>query len=298
MKKTLIALAAVAAVSASYAQVTLTGSLSVATQSTLGGAKQGLAMTDNTFVLSAAEDLGQGMKLSAKFVVENDTARGSAFTRADQSIALSSAMGSLAFVNTRSGGNQAAALVAPVNLDAGTYNSTNTVITRSAIDVVAVTVPLAAGLAGSYKYVESGDGAATPAITTNVLGLNYVAGPLTVTGAFNQSTFASGADVRTTSTDLSVVYNAGVATVGFGYDAPRRGKANGTDEAATMFGVSVPAGAASFGLNYGKRDKASFTQVGAQYDLSKRTNVNLSFQTVDTGAATSNENRLSLNHSF
>ena len=255
-------------------------------------------MTDNTFVLSAAEDLGQGLKLSAKFVVENDTARGSAFTRADQSIALSSAMGSLAFVNTRSGGNQAAALVAPVNLDAGTYNSTNTVITRSAIDVVAVTVPLAAGLSGSYKYVEAGDGATTPIATTNVLGASYAAGPLTVVGAFSQTNYVASADVRTTSTDLSVVYNAGVATVGFGYDSPRRGKASGTDEAATMFGVSVPAGNASFGLNYGKRDKASFTQVGAQYDLSKRTNVNLSFQTVDTGAATSNENRLSLNHSF
>jgi Gram-negative porin len=67
-----------------------------------------------------------------------------------------------------------------------------------------------------------------------------------------------------------------------------------------LLGVSVPFGATTVGVNWGKRDAASFTQVAAQYDLSKRTNVNLSLGN-DTQSGTSGTNdqyRLSLNHSF
>ena len=346
MKKTLIALAAIAAVSTSFAQVSLTGSASVATQKNLSGSSVGLAMTDNTFVLSASDDVSIG-KLTASFTVENDTHRGAGFTRADQSFVLANPSFTFAILNTRSGGNQGAALVAPANLADDQW--TSAVITRAPIDVAALSLPLGSGFSAGLKYVEggsnqavspevtaaaiaavaaptaankkaladatkkdaiAGDGANLPGSTTWTGSVTYAANGLKVTGQLNQSTYtdntkailaATGVtDPRLTSTDLSAVYNFGVATVGVGYDSPRRGKQNGTDLGATLIGVSVPVGQATFGINYGKRDAASFAQVAAQYDLSKRTNVNASFGSDTQGAATgtTDQYRLSLNHSF
>ncbi|MDH4480098.1 MAG: porin [Rhodoferax sp.] len=340
-------MAAVAAVGTSFAQVSITGSLSAATQKNLSGSSQGLAMTDNTFVISAGEDLGAGMKLSGSFTVENDTQRGAGFTRADQSVVLSTSAYTFALANTRSGGNQGAALVAPANLADDQW--TSAVISRAAIDVASLTIPINSAFSASLKYVEggsnqavsagataaavtyagaptaankaalaaaikadaiSGDGANVPGSTTWTASATYAANGLKVVAQVNQSTYSDNAKAvaaltgvtnpRTLSTDLSAVYDLGVAKVGLGWDAARRGKQDGTDAAATMFGVSVPMGATTFGLNYGKRDTASFTQVAAQYDLSKRTNVNASFGS-DTQSGTSGTNdqyRLSLNHSF
>ncbi len=285
-------------------------------------------MTDNTLVVGLSEDLGGGLKLSASMVIENDTARGTYWDRGDQVVSLSSPSYVLTFANTRSGGNQGAALVAPANLADDQW--TSKVINREAIDVVSVTIPFSTSLSASYKYIEgkigtaipaafgtsgvaitdSYAGAATPGSVTQVLTGKYSANGLTVVGQFNSSNFTDalaaataagngGVNTRTTSTDLSVVYNAGVATIGFGYDSPRRGKPD-SDAAATLIGLSVPFGAATVGVNWGKRDVASFMQVAAQYDLSKRTNVNLSLGN-DTQSGTSGTNdqyRLSLNHSF
>jgi hypothetical protein len=94
-------------------------------------------------------------------------------------------------------------------------------------------------------------------------------------------------------------YDAGVVVVALGYDSPRRGKAD-TDAAATLLGIKANLGQVSLGINYGKRDAASFMQLGAQYDLSKRTNVNVSFgnDIQSASAATNDQYRLSLNHSF
>jgi len=285
-------------------------------------------MTDNTIVVGVSEDLGSGMKLSASMVIENDTPRGTNWDRGDQVVTLAAPSYALTLANTRSGGNQGAALVAPANLADDVWSSA--VITREAIDVAAITVPLNAAFSASYKYVEGKDlnapkatdaaslkvlaagasGAVTPGAVTHVLGGKYSANGLTVVGQFNSSTFSDnlaaglastngGNNTRTTSTDLSVIYNAGFATFGLGYDSARRGKPD-SDAAATLVGVSVPFGAATVGVNYGKRDSASFTQVAAQYDLSKRTNVNLSFgnDTQSDKSGTNDQYRLSLNHSF
>ncbi len=312
MKKTLIALAAVAAVGASYAQVSITGGVSVATQKNLAGTSKGIGFTDNTLYVGVSEDLGGGMKLSAAMVIENDTPRGTYWDRGDQSISLATPAYVLTFANTRSGGNQGAALVAPANLADDQW--TSKVITREAIDVAAVTVPFSSALSASYKYVEGKDsvgaaasGATTPGTITHVLGGKYSANGLTVVGQFNSTTFndaiqaalTAANSARSTSTDVSVVYNAGVATIGFGYDSARRGKPD-SDAAATLLGVSVPFGATTVGVNWGKRDAASFTQVAAQYDLSKRTNVNLSLgnDTQSGTSGTTDQYRLSLNHSF
>jgi hypothetical protein len=315
MKKTLIALAAVASLAtsgAAFAQATISGGVGFASIKNLSGSSQGLLNTGAWLDVAASEDLGGGMKVSAFMELNMDSSRasaGSAYS-GDRNMTLSTPSFSLTLANTRSGGAQAAALIAPVNLWDG-YWGAGGVITRSNIDAAVLTIPMGGGLTVQGKYVESGPDYATSAgTTTMVLAAIYAAGPLKVAAGVNQSAFtpataatlaAAGiTNPRTMSTDLSVIYDAGVAKVGLGYDSTRRGKQDGTDDAAILAGVTVPMGKASFGVNYGKRGNGSFNQVGAQYDLSKRTNVNLSFGNADTGAANgqTNEYSLSLNHYF
>lgn len=303
------ALAAVAAVGAASAQVTLTGSVSAAFQSvtTASGTVAGLAMTDNTLNVGANEDLGGGMKVSAAWSIENDTARSSGFARGDQSVSLTTPIGAFAVLNTRSGGAQSSVLVAPVNLSADQWTTAadgaagKGVIYRSAIDVLAFTMPVAEGLTASVKYLEAADGAVKPAATTYALGASYTTGGLKIAGDYVSTTYepAKASNIQTTSTNLQVIYDAGVAKVGLGYDSSRRGFTS-ADKAATLMGISVPLGAITVGMNYGSRGDASFTHLGAQYDLSKRTNVNASWGQKKDGAAddTYSNYRLSLNHSF
>lgn len=315
MKKTLIALAAVASLAtsgAAFAQATISGGVGFASIKNLSGSSQGLLNTGAWLDVAASEDLGGGMKVSAFMELNMDSSRasaGSAYS-GDRNMTLSTPSFSLTLANSRSGGNQAAALVAPVNLWDGFWGAGG-VITRANVDAAVLSVPMAGGLTVQGKYVESGPDYATSAgTTTMVLGAIYAAGPLKVAGFVNQSAFtpataatlatAGITNPRTMSTDLSVTYDAGVAKVGLGYDSTRRGKQDGTDDAAILAGVTVPMGKASFGVNYGKRGNGSFNQIGAQYDMSKRTNVNLSFGNADTGAANgqTNEYSLSLNHYF
>ena len=313
MKKTLIALAAVASLAtsgAAFAQATISGGVGFASIKNLTGTQQGLLNTGAWLDVAASEDLGGGMKVSAFMELNMDSSRasaGSAYS-GDRNMTLSTPSFSLTLANSRSGGNQAAALVAPVNLWDGVWGAGG-VITRVNVDAAVLTVPMGGGLTLQGKYVESGpDYATSGGTTTMVVGGMYAAGPLKVAGFVNQSAFtpataavlaaAGVTNPRTMSTDLSVTYDAGVAKVGLGYDSARRGKQDGTDDAAMLAGVTVPMGKASFGVNYGKRGNGSFNQFGAQYDLSKRTNVNLSFGNADTGTVQTNEYSLSLNHYF
>ena len=342
MKKTLIALAAIAAVGAVSAQVTITGGISVGMQSNLAKVS-GITMPDNTLYVGASEDLGGGMKASAAMTIENDTYRGAAFTRADQSITLTTPAGALVIRNSRSGGNQGAAQIGPVSLADDQW--TSAVITREAIDAISFTVPVNANISVTGGYVEGKDdalaaagvknlaaatttdaaaaaikagaagasGAVSPASTSIAGAVKYSGNGLTITAGYTSTTFtdnlmallvplrkaASKSDIQTTSFDVSAIYDAGVAKVGFGYDSSRRGYTS-ADKAAMLFGVSIPMGAITLGGNYGSRDEANFLQLGAQYDLSKRSNLNLSWGQDKQGAGkdTNSQYRLSLNHSF
>jgi len=342
MKKTMIALAAVAAVGSVSAQVTITGGISMAAQSNLAKVA-GIASVDNTLYLGASEDLGGGMKVSAAMTIENDTYRTAAFTRADQSITLTTPAGALVIRNSRSGGNQGAAQIGPVSLADDQW--TSAVITREAIDAAAFVMPINKEITLTVGYVEgrndtlaaagvtalaaattaatqkaaiaaglaAASGAVTPGVTSITGALKYSGSGLTVTGGYTSSTYTDSAltlvtalrgaanksDIQTTSFDVSAIYDAGVAKIGFGYDSSRRGYTS-ADKAAMLFGVSIPMGAITLGGNYGSRDEANFMQLGAQYDLSKRSNVNLSWGQDKQGAGkdTNSQYRLSLNHSF
>ena len=309
------------------AQVTMTGGVDFGYIKNLAETSKGFTNWGAYLDFSATEDLGGGMSVAAFMELNADSSRasgsgtcaGTALIPAsatatatcaiaasvysgDRSLTLNMPVASLTMANTRSGGNQGAALVGPHALWDDVYS--HGVISRANVDAVVLAVPVAAGVRVIGKYVEGApDYAATPSGATSVLGFSYAGNGLTVGGYYNSTDYTDAAKAAlpagyaTTSTDLSVVYDAGVAKVGFGYDSARRGKAS-TDQAATLAGLSIPMGAATVGVNWGKRDAASFYTLGGQYNLSKRTNITAAYGNADSGTKATNEYALILHHSF
>jgi len=224
MKKSLIALAALAAVTAASAQstATISGTYRFAYQKDLstsyrsattnsniqqvGGSAstavtapadisvrsgQGLVVTDANFKLEAVEELEGGMKASFDVLLETGQFRGAAVTRADSGIGLSTGLGNIALRNTRHSDLIAGIGSSAVNLPDGLYDSSG-IVTRSAIDTFTYTAPAIMGVTTSVTYVENNDGGinlagtnAAPANTAAyVLGAAYANGPISIKAAY------------------------------------------------------------------------------------------------------------------
>jgi len=224
MKKSLIALAALAAVTAASAQstVTLSGTFRFAQQKDLSTAYNsatsnknivqlggngtntvtptlavftregtGLSVTDANLKLAAVEDLGGGMKASFDYLLETAAFRGAAVTRADSGMGLSGGFGAIALRNTRGSDLLASIGSSAINLPDGLYDNSG-ILSRGAIDTLSYTAPAIGGVTTSLTYVENNDGAinlagtnAVPANTSiYVLGAAWANGPLSIMGAY------------------------------------------------------------------------------------------------------------------
>jgi hypothetical protein len=199
------------------------------------------------------------------------------------------------WASTRSGGILNAIMIAP-NVNPtdhwGATNVGNDVMARSTVDAIALSMPLATGLTGAYKYVEAGAGYGTPSSLTHVLGGNYVNGPFGLNYEFNSAAYPDNVqgDIRQLRHDITGTYDAGVAKFALGYESGFLGTWNGSGagKAAGAFFASVKGSIARFdlGMNYGKRDDASFVELGAQYNISKQTFVAASYSTFTATAMT------------
>jgi predicted porin len=323
MKKTLIALAALAS-TAAFAQssVTLSGVYSVSYQKDLtntaangnpltnnsaltgdavaaaaNAVGQGFAVTDANLKLAAVEDLGGGMKATFDYTLETGAQRGAMVSRADSGIGLSGGFGTFAVRNTRSSDLIASIGSAAISLPDGLYDSSN-IVARAAGDSVSLTLPAMSGVTASVTYFEGNDGAISLPTTDKsayIIGLSYTAGPLTAAAAF-KSVKSPAATTKSSNQEFMVSYDLGVAKVAYAYD----GKSTTTGtyaDAANGFSVTVPVGALTLGANYFKRGDNKVTEVGAAYALSKRTSVIASSgkQTADNNG---NQSRVMLKHTF
>ena len=251
MKKSLIALAALAAVTAASAQssVTLSGTYRFAYQKDLstsynsatsnkniqqiGGSSstdpttaanlsvrngQSFAVTDANLKLAAVEDLGGGLKASFDYLMESGSFRGAAFTRADSGIGLSTPMGNFDLRNTRGSDLLASIGSSAVNLPDGLYDNTG-IISRSAADLLTYTAPAMMGVTTSFTYFENNDGAinlaGTNAVPANtavyILGAAYANGPVSIRAAYK-----TAPSDKTATTGLTPKSNMEVALA---YDA-------------------------------------------------------------------------------
>jgi hypothetical protein len=297
MKKTLIAMAAIAATGLASAQVAITGGADFTwgkstASATNGSVSRGLAATDAYIDVAASEDLGGGWSAKAAMEFNADGAWGANAYTGDHSVTLAGPAATLTLINTRSGGILNAIMLAPEVNPTDHWNST-AVMQRAGVDAAVISGTVAQGLKMAYKYVESGaDGYGTPGALTHVIGAYYVNGPVGLNYEFNSRAYPDNVsgDVRLVRHDVTGTYDAGFAKFALGYESGGLNTWNGTS-AGTAGGAFLASmkgtfGSSDLGLNYGKRDDASFVEVAAQYNFSKSTYIAASYGTYTQSATT------------
>jgi predicted porin len=292
MKKSLIALAVLAASGAAMAQssVTLFGRVDasigaskdtvtdVSTTKLFNGSEAGL--TGSRWGMKGTEDLGGG--LSAVFVLESrfnvdtgkaaeiNTGTGDSGFGGDAYVGLTGGFGTVHLGRTYSVFDSAKA----VSVASNVFDSSFTAYASPSYEVrgsnqIKYVSPSFSGFsaAASVALKESNVAGAE---NTNSLGLFYAAGPLKA--ALGMQTRAVG-----DNTILSADYNFGVASVSAGYSDFDGNGAN-ADASGWSIGATMPVGAMKFSVGYAEgetegaapTDKTSFG-LGATYSLSKRT---------------------------
>lgn len=302
MKKTLIALAAVAATSASFAQVALTGTLAMGYMSThdnAGHDTSGLGMDTTSIDFGITEDLGHGNSVVAHLGM--DTMAREAVFGGDATLALNTrlvtfTLGSTKLVNYLSGAGASANV-------ANTWNGwDNRVLSaRPNADWAAISFPVTDNLALGFTHYEPsyviglGTGAeGTPGNVQrqNLYSLKYASGALKADlgiSTYDQEGLSFFNDLNNkTRARASVQYNFGPVALGGGVDSYDKVGGNMTD---ALISVGVPLGSFEFGANYVLRSYNNFNAfsiqpngnqngwaLAANYNLSKQTKVIAQYQ--------------------
>jgi hypothetical protein len=288
MKKSLIALAALAAFGTASAQstVTLSGSYGFGAEKSSATA-QGINQTNGAIAINAVEDLGGGLKLAASVAFDIDRERGDAPTGADRSITLTTGFGAISLGNTRT-----ATLLAGVVGGSTVADIYTRVATAQAEgDAVGFTTKLGDVTVGLNHF---GYEAATTARNTSTLEANearisYAVGPFALTGSILKHSGTSTASRN----ELVGSYNAGVATVSLGFSD------TSTDtDSMTAIGVSVPVSAFKLNLGMAKKGTDKFTTYGADYSFSKTATLRAHFSVDDNNGTKVNGYRVQLVKAF
>jgi predicted porin len=309
MKKTLIALAVLAASGASFAQVSITGNYTAGYEAIGNGASgdsSGLGIDTSLVTFTASEDLGGGMKATAVMSIDGMSRGGIA--GGDSSLALAGSFGTVTLATGRgsdylSGGVSG---VGGVGLDNKVFTETN------ASDSIAYKSPSFSGLTFGLSHAEDA-GNRTGETQSGYLGLGsgatgsnnlasgsttsfiqrstgvtvtYAAGPLVATGNYTSwdqqgvaTSTATGANNSKSRVSVAGSYDLGVAKLGAGYRATQFTAGTRQD---SFLAVGVPLGALTLGADFGQRTQAdrltaadNGTRTGyglkAEYALSKRT---------------------------
>ena len=265
----------------------------------------GLSTHDININFGAVEDLGGGLKASFFQNLETDPQRGAALTRADSGLDLAGGFGTVSYRNTRSSDLIAGIASSAINMADGLYHNSG-IVTRIDHDVLSYTSPaIMPGLTATASYFENSNGQISIPVTNKtvvVLGAAYANGPLAVRGTYKMkpaNVAASSGLTPKANFELAVVYDLGVAKIGFAHDAASvsgvssasassaasggtlsaaqaQTLANLQTKSANGFTLHVPVGAVSLGLGYYTRGDQTVTEFGARYDLSKRTSVTAS----------------------
>lgn len=316
MKKSLIALAVLAAAGTSFAQVTISGKLGFSYQKNAvpqtGAANHGMQMADGDVSVSATEDLGGGVSVTAKSEMKL-RGRDTAIDGRDAYIAVVTPVGLFTMAAAESPNVIYNVAGAPVTLSSGHDNSvTGGTILDAGVnaDILGYKVPVGPVTLGlTYADSIGAAGAGAGNVTGTGLTLAYAGGPLAA--YVDHTVFASPVSVVNdglTRTRAWVTYDFGVAKIGAGHQVKNHDYAS-----QSSLSVNVPLGAVSVGLMYSARasqpvsatygltasDSRSGTALGAQYDFSKLTNINFSYSTYSTtGNMLDNEYRLRLTKKF
>ena len=315
MKKTLVAIAALAVVGAASAQstVNLTGKLAYgyeAAKTAAGVKTNGLRVTDGDFVLTAVEDLGGGLKAQASMAVLS-RGRGTAISGRDASVSLMGGFGTVIIGSVESGNGilpYGGAGAPVIGLDG------NVVLSGGVnVDLLGYSTPSMGGFTGILQMSDSinaavgtfNGGMESAAITTDavLVGANYSNGP--INARIDYTSFGANTAPAASPDNrfrISGNYNLGVAVIGAGYQTQET--IAGVESKDLLLGVSVPFGPVTLGAVYARRKTDGLAantgfDLGVEYALSRRTNIRTMYQSIDSNAANKATTfRVRLLHSF
>ncbi len=279
MKKTLIAMAAVAVAGVASAQVTLSGSMGFGFSDTSSGARTG-GFTDGNVKFAASEDLGGGMSVSGSFTMDGQGSQGSP-SMDGQSLSLTTATaGSLAMGETNAAKDKLGVASLPYS-----------------------TETLFGGKTAGYTYAQYN----LPTIVNDLsVGLRWTgsAGAMATAGTkpqyrFNYKFAGASVDFNTkggtagTASEVMVSYAIQGVTVKFFNDTS---VATGGIK-RTEYSISAPVGPLTVAASNATKGTLKGTEVNATYAMSKRTAVSVNFGSF-TGGTNTSANRVKLVHSF
>jgi hypothetical protein len=307
MKKTLVALAVLAASGASFAQVAITGSVAMGYASgtaSTGAQSSGLGVDTATLNFGASEDLGGGMKLTANQGF--DTVRRGSVIGGDTSMSLATSAYRVGIASVLVGdyiGNGMANVGgSPINGWDGRITSA-----RSHVDTVTVAVPLTSAFTLTFGHAEVsanlgaeaglGVGATGSAATQRQTSVTagYAAGKLAgelMVANWDAQPLGFKSRVRG-----AVSYDFGMAKVGGGFD--QEALYAGGNRTDAIVSVAVPFGAVTVGANWAQRQYSGTTasdstfsgaSFGVSYALSKTSAVSAQYQNWNQSNATAAAN--------
>jgi len=311
MKKTLVALAAVAATGGAFAQATMTGGVGFGWYQSVtaaGATASGFGAETNYLDFAISEALDGGTKLTASIGIDLGLESASASGSRDISLALSTAsMGKVTFKNAK-GADYLAGGIASVGSGYEMDNSGGAGVagalgTRSVNDSITWAMPLSTELTISATYQEPttdsgyGAGASGTAANTgdyqrsNTYSLTYKSGPMVADVGYRTYDMASAATTNASTRGRgSVSYDLGVAKLGAGFVSTSYNYGNTVTE--TLVGFAVPMGQLTLSGQFANRTLAGNAKssadvsysgkvVTALYSLSKRTDLFAAYKTWD-----------------
>lgn len=319
MKKTLIALAALAVTGAAFAQssVTLSGSLNVGVVDT-GAAGAKAAVTSlgggaNAINFQATEDLGGGLNGGFTGQIRMNSANGninSAGTGTDALFHAANAFVGGSFGTFRIGkiaeagncGFDPWACTGGAALSAGTGISA-LVGAGTQASSLSYATPNFSGLTASFQTTMT-----TRDNERTVLTVNYGNGPLAlgfVRTDSSANTVANGGtvtDVKGNSTSIGASYKLDFGTVSF-VNVGTENAAGTKTASINSFGLTVPMGAVTLLAGYNKDSKKASNAdtklaVGVNYALSKRTTLGADVFNAEQGAGSGSGYALRVRHTF
>jgi len=286
MKKTLIAMAAVAVAGVASAQVTITGAIGYGLTDT-NKTVRSLGWTDGKVTFTGSEDLGGGMSVSANMTIESygDAGASVGVNAGGQTMVLSTAnAGSLTFGSA--GDAQDSLGVANLPFDAnsllgGTTNDGTLVQydLPSIIDGLTIGVRLSGvdtvSFSGNDKQYRFG----------------YTFGDAVL--GFNTKSTSTG-----TASSASLTYSVSGITLKAATDTSVQ--TSGTKK--TEYSISAPVGAMTVAASNMSKGTLKATEVGVTYAMSKRTSVTFGMGSFSGGTTsttdTTSSNRLRVVHTF
>jgi predicted porin len=321
MKKTLIALAVLAASGASFAQVTITGAVKAGyasetnayAQTTKTWTKEngGLGFDTSALTFAVTEQIESGLKAGASLSFDSLTRAGA--NGGDAALFLDGSLGKLTFSSGRGADYLSGGLsgVAGIGLDGKLFTilATDDAVSYALPAFGPVTVSIAhaessidqtleGGATGGIVGIGAGGTGALGATTQANAGIYqrkdtvkvaYSAGALKA--AVDYTSYdrqdASTSATYTGRVRASGAYDLGVAQIGLGFDS--RNYVNGYTRIDSLVGINVPMGKMSLGAQFASRNKtAALVQtsagVTAGYSLSPRTSLSYTFIRYDAAA--------------